>query len=39
MDSEAEIDENTNEEATRGVNQTDLDESKDLQITCYALTG
>ncbi|KAH9801520.1 Integrase catalytic domain-containing protein [Citrus sinensis] len=36
---EVEIDENTNEEPTGGVNQTDLDESKDLQITYYVLTG
>ena len=33
MDNEVEMDENTNEEPTRGVNQIDLDESKDLQIT------
>ncbi|KAH9763086.1 hypothetical protein KPL70_001057 [Citrus sinensis] len=39
MNSEVEIDENTNEEPTGGVNQTNLDESKDLQITYYVLTG
>lgn len=39
MDSEVEIDENTNEEPIGGVNQTNLDESKDLQITYYVLTG
>lgn len=39
LESEVEMDENTNDEATRKVNQTDLNESKDLQITYYTLTG
>ena len=39
MDNEVEMDENTNEDATKEVNQIDLDENKDLQITYYALVN